>query len=753
MNTFLEELVNAIPDLVVIFNFEGKVINVSQNVLDFYDIEDKNYFIGKHISDFVVSEQHNELQENFKELKTKGSIKKHEYKLLKPDGSSFYGEFKTKLMKNKIDGERIFITVMRDITTQKALLDELNNSKRMFQLVLDNIPQHIFWKDIDSKYLGCNRNFARVAGVGDPENIIGKIDHDLAWRFEEAESFYEIERLVMESGKPEYHVIEPQTQADGKQAWLDINRIPLHDSEDKIIGILGTYEDITERKIAGEKLKESEEKFRSLVETTSDWIWEVDRNNKYVYSSPKIRELLGYEPEEVISKTPFDLMPGEEAKRVRKMFEEIIISQSSFEGLVNRNLHKNGQIIILETSGAPIFDIEGNFQGYRGIDRDITERMKAELELIESEGKFRTITEQSFLGIVILQDGKIKYANEALLNTTGYSQQEVSTWTPNEFFKLVHPEDLSIAMKRFQRMETGSFGIEGAHPYRLFTKSGEVIWIEINSKVIQYQGKNAVLVSLIDVTTRKKAENLIVEENKRLLELDELRKELITRISHELRTPLTSVYGVSQLLLRDSTLNEEIRSYLEISHSGIIRLKELVDNLLDASQLDIKQLNLNLEEQDLSEVMRECVKELMYLASSRQINIDLDLPNEIYYNVDKNRFSQSIINLISNAIKNTPSRGKIRIELKESENLIDIIVEDNGVGITLEEKEKLFQKFGKIERYGQDLDVDIEGAGLGLYITKEIVELHGGKVLVESDGRNKGAKFFIRFFKEMRENG
>ncbi|MFX1532561.1 MAG: PAS domain S-box protein, partial [Promethearchaeota archaeon] len=515
---------------------------------------------------------------------------------------------------------------------------------------------------------------------------------------------------------------------------------------------LGTYEDITERKIAEEKLKESEEKFRTLVETTSDWIWEVDRNGKYVYSSPKIRELLGYEPEEVIGKSPFDLMPPEEAKRVSKIFDNIIISQTSFEGLLNRNLHKNGQIIILETSGAPIFDIEDNFQGYRGIDRDITDRMQAELELIESEEKFRTITEQSFMGIAIIQDGKIKYVNETLLRTTGYTQQEVSNWSSNEFFKLVHPEDISTAMKRFQRMQTGNMGAIGAHPYRLFTKSRELIWIDINSKVIQYQGKNAILVSLIDITPKKKAESLIIEENKRLLEIDELRKELLTRISHELRTPLTSIYGVSQFLLRESTWSEDLIPFLEISHRGILRLKELVDNLLDASQLDVKKLNLNLKKINLSEVVNDNIKDLFYLASSRNLSIDLNLPNEIYYKVDKNRFSQSIINLVSNAIKNTPSGGKIQVKIKETNNFIDIIIKDNGVGITSEEQRKLFQKFGKIERYGQDLDVDIEGAGLGLFISKEIVELHGGKILVESKGRNKGAKFTIRFLKKIGQN-
>ena len=109
--------------------------------------------------------------------------------------------------------------------------------------------------------------------------------------------------------------------------------------------------------------------------------------------------------------------------------------------------------------------------------------------------------------------------------------------------------------------------------------------------------------------------------------------------------------------------------------------------------------------------------------------------------------SSNIVNIISNAIKNTPPHGKVFVKLNETIDYLDIIIQDTGVGITKEEEKILFQKFGKIERYGMNLDVDIEGVGLGLYISKEIVELHGGRILVESEGRNKGSIFTIRLNK------
>ena len=127
-----------------------------------------------------------------------------------------------------------------------------------------------------------------------------------------------------------------------------------------------------------EALRKSEERFRALTENTSDWLWETDRDGRYTYASPKIKELLGYAPEEVIGKTPFEFMPPDEAKRLSKIFRSIVQSRKPFSALENSNLHKNGKEVIIETSGVPIINAGGKLVGYRGIDRNITERKRNE---------------------------------------------------------------------------------------------------------------------------------------------------------------------------------------------------------------------------------------------------------------------------------------------------------------------------------------------------------------------------------------
>jgi PAS domain S-box-containing protein len=163
------------------------------------------------------------------------------------------------------------------------------------------------------------------------------------------------------------------------------------DADGRPVSLIGVAMDITERKQAEERLRESEERYRTLVETTFDWVWEVDDEGRYTTVSPKIRELLGYAPEEVLGRTPFDLMPEAEARRVGAIFREIASRREPFSALENVNRHKDGRLVTLETSGVPTVDAGGRFKGYRGMDRDITARKNAEAALRRSEAHLRTL--------------------------------------------------------------------------------------------------------------------------------------------------------------------------------------------------------------------------------------------------------------------------------------------------------------------------------------------------------------------------
>jgi PAS domain S-box-containing protein/putative nucleotidyltransferase with HDIG domain len=167
--------------------------------------------------------------------------------------------------------------------------------------------------------------------------------------------------------------------------------------------------DIRERKRVVEALRESEEKFRSLVESTSDFFWEIDRNERYTYVSPKITSLIGYRPEEVLGMTPFDLMPKMEAERFAEKFRVITAEEAPFGSLENILVHSDGHLIMVETSGLPIYDEQGVFRGYRGIDRDVTERKRAESELTLSLEKLSHSIESAVEAMALTVEMKDPY--------------------------------------------------------------------------------------------------------------------------------------------------------------------------------------------------------------------------------------------------------------------------------------------------------------------------------------------------------
>jgi len=202
---------------------------------------------------------------------------------------------------------------------------------------------------------------------------------------------------------------------------------------------------------------ESEERFRSLVELTSDWIWQVDKNGIYTYVSPKVRDILGYEPAEVLGKTPFDFMPKAEAKKIAKIFIEIEEKKAPIHNLNNWNLHKNGTLVLLETSGIPIIDVKGQLIGYRGIDRDITERKKMEEELKESEQLYRTLFDNSQDGFILIEpifnnenlasDFTFVKMNPAYERLTGSKPSDVLGKKAKEVVPELEPSIISVSCK------------------------------------------------------------------------------------------------------------------------------------------------------------------------------------------------------------------------------------------------------------------------------------------------------------------
>lgn len=256
-----------------------------------------------------------------------------------------------------------------------------------------------------------------------------------------------------------------------------------------------------------------DERFKRMVESSSDWFWECDENTNFTYASPAIKNLLGYEPEELVGLNVFDLMDEDEARRVHRHFDPIAKKYLPFSHLENINIHKDGHEVVIESSGTPIFDDAGKFCGYRGIDRDITERQQLQKKLSDSEEQYRSIFHNNPqpMWIYDLETLRFLAVNNAAIHHYGYTKDEFLRLT----IKDIRPADDVVAL--LENVEKVTHGLDVAGCWRHQKKDGSLIFVDITSHTLTFDNRAAELVMAQDITKRRQIEGELIVQ-KELLE-------------------------------------------------------------------------------------------------------------------------------------------------------------------------------------------------------------------------------------------
>ena len=484
--------------------------------------------------------------------------------------------------------------------------------------------------------------------------------------------------------------------------------------------------------------------FRSLVENTTDWIWEVNEHSRYTYASPQVRELLGYEPDEVIGMTPFDLMTPEDQQSVGNLFVEIAGRQEPFSRLENGNLHKDGHTVILETSGVPIFGSDGSFKGYRGIDRDITERKQAENALRRSEKSLAEAQRIAQLGnwdwnIV---DNELHWSDE-IYRIFGLKPQEFDV-TYEAFLRSVHPDDRDGVKKAINNAiyESTPYSIEHRivlpdSTEKIVHEHAEVTFDEKNEPI-------RMIGTVQDITDQKKVEKQLKKAKEDAEAANLVKGQFLANMSHEIRTPMNGVIGMTGLLM-DTTLTEEQREFAHTICNSADSLLTIINDILDFSKIEAGKLEIENIDFDLCGVVEGSIDIFTIKANEKKLDFSCFIDPEIPYMLrgDPGRLKQVLVNFTSNAIKFTKEGGvSISVTLTEetdSHATVHFALRDTGIGISADKIDRLFQPFSQGDastsrKYG--------GTGLGLAICKQIVDLMGGKIGVESE-EGKGSTFWF----------
>ena len=936
-----------------------------------------------------------------------------------------------------------FYGISRDITQRIALEHKFKQSEEKYRHLFERSPYIIWIVDLKGKIIDCNPITNIMFSKYTRGNLIGKNFVELLGMFERPEYFIPFFKSKFESfvqDKPMKALEFKMTRADGIEKWMNITSSKIKLGDETLIQVI--IQDITEKKIANLKLQrseeelkilnkelekkvrertkelmESEEKFRTIAESSLMGI-AIIQDNKIKYVNQLSTNLTGYTVDETKELSPakvFEFIHPEDRNWV---VEQLKKKQSGSSDYITnyqyRIINKLGEIRWLDNYSKSI--------EYRGKPADlvtvldITERKKAEQKLKESEEKFRTITEYSSIGIIIIQDDKVKYVNKAMLGINEFTMNEMMEWSPKELLDIIHPEDRKKAIQYLKGRQTGDSTLQLHSSYRTFTKSGKVKWVDSYSKTITYLGRFADLalitdvtyqnlakqelkeseekyrllfenmnagfayhevltnddnipidyryleannqfetfvglkvsdiigktvtevlpgiendkadwigkfgnvgltgeplsfedysealdrwyrvssyspkkgffaVTFNDITERKQAEkklkeseekyrhlyenspfsivlldnegkiidmnskttelfgykkedlldknyltltNLFPEEtipelrlvqdlmskgepsnpitkpqitkvynkekkamwvtselstvnisgelmilaiiqditekklaeeklkeserilrqqNIELKELDRLKTDFISIAAHDLKTPLISVGGyVDLILLREKGLKEEVKEDLSRVLNNVHRLDRYINRLLDVMKIEAKKVELVKREENIHTIIIDCLSDLEFQISQKDLTVNVDISKNLNMRVDNFRISQAILNLLSNAVKFTPKNGKIDISINEEDERVLFKIKDSGKGLTPEEIQKLFGKFVTIEQGVNGYSTFDKGSGLGLYIARGFIEAHGGKIWVESKGRDLGAEFIFTLPKQ-----
>lgn len=497
---------------------------------------------------------------------------------------------------------------------------------------------------------------------------------------------------------------------------------------------IGVIRDEREHMIAETKLKESEEKYRNLVEDAQEGVWALDERENTTFVNPRICEMLGYTKNEMMGKNLYSLIPDsmkEQIKGNRKRREKGLKETYDLE-----LIKKDGTIIYTNIKAAPVMSESREYKGSFAYITDITTQKQAEDTLRESEQKYRSLAHEletilDHLPLIIAhKDDKNTllrvnkyYADAHNLKKEDMEGKSAFDFYPHDQAQVYLDDDLEV-------IKSGKPKLNYIEPWE--SKNGSR-WVN-TSKIpyIDEEGNIKGIIAIVNDITEKK-------------EIEEMKTYLLTRFSHEFKTPLVSIKGFSDLLLTEykDKLDEKMVSFLKKIKEGGDKLILLVNTFIQSSQLGEKLTRLKIDKENLSDLIKLGVSEMQGLIHLRKHTIKVDIPDKIIGEFDKEQIYSVITNLLLNAIKYTPPGGKIFIHSKIEEGNIFFSIKDNGIGLTEEDKRHLFQSLGKIERYGNGWDIVTEGMGVGLYLSKEMISLHGGKIWAESEGKNKGSTFFF----------
>ncbi len=598
--------------------------------------------------------------------------------------------------------------LIRDITDRKKAEESLRESEERFRGLSEASFEGICIHE-NGEIIDANEVFAKTYGY-ELSDVIGM--HAL--EFTAPESYELILRNINSGYDKPYETVG--LRKDGSTFLVEIHS--------KTISYKGrtlrveAFRDITERKQAEEALRESVKRFRDVAANTGDWIWEVDEKGRYTYSSPVVEQILGYKPDEVLDKHFYDFFHPDDRDKLKKAAFEVFGKKEAFVNFSNRNVHKDGHTVILETSGVPILRDDGKLLGYRGADRDITERKRAEEKLRSVEQEKATILNSMAEHVVYYdKEMRILWANKAAGESVGLPPEEMAGRHCYEVWRQQSKPCTNCPV--IETIRSGE-----PHQEELTNKDGRVWFVNAHPVRNANGGIVGAVEITLEITERKKMEGELLKAKK--LESIGI---LAGGIAHDFNNILTGILGNISLAKAEAGSEDEIFKILLKAEKACLKAKDLTQQLLTFSKGGAPTMKTT------------CIAELIEVSAAfalrgSKVRYQFSKPSDLWpVEIDQGQISQVINNLIINADQAMPEGGIIKIHaentpLKRENTLrlkqgkyVKLTVEDQGIGIPKQHLQKIFDPYFTTKH---------KGDGLGLTTSYSIVKSHGGYIAVQS---------------------
>jgi PAS domain S-box-containing protein len=564
------------------------------------------------------------------------------------------------------------------------------------------------------------------------------------------------ERIIIEDVDFD-HGFEPHREVAAAAGFRAVQSTPLKSREGSILGMLSTHfrlpqrvsqrnqrlldlyarhaADFIERLRSDEALRESEQRFARFMEHLPGLAWIKDLQGRYLYANDTAMRAFRCTREGLYGKTDDEVFPPETAAQFKANDRKALAGETGVQ-IIETLEQEDGIVHHSVVSKFPILGPQGGQAFIGGMAIDITDRLRAEEVLAESEQRFRQLAE-NITQVFWMADPpvmKILYISPAYEQIWGRSCQSLYE-QPRSFLDAVHPEDRERV--RVASLEKHGRGEPTDEEYRVIRPDGTVRWVRDRAfPVKDAAGQVYRMVGIAeDCTEKKRAEEALKQADRR-------KDEFLATLAHELRNPLAPIRNAVELLRRadgDATLMETARCMMERQLAQMVRL---IDDLLDISRITRGKLQLRKERIELAAVVRSALEAARSLIDAQAHQLTITLPPEpIYLDADPIRLAEVFSNLLNNAAKYTEKGGHIWLTAEQQDGEVVVSVRDTGIGIAAEHLLHVFEMFSQV---APALERSQGGLGIGLALVRGFVELHGGSIEARSTGPGKGSEFIVR---------